>query len=75
MDHHAGILQQRIEILSFRRCRDEASERIRRQQQEQQEADGDQSHHRKHARDDRRGKIAREQRHRTGPSREHQQPE
>ena len=53
----------------------EAQERIGREQQEQQEADRDEPHHREHAREHRRRQVARAQRHRERPAGEHQHPQ
>ena len=75
MEHHAGILQQRIQIAPFGSGRDQPGERVRGEQQEQQEADADQAHHRQHARGQRVGKIARKDRYGAAPAGEHQGPQ
>ncbi len=50
VDHHARVLQQRIQIAPVGRRREQALERIRRRQHEEQEPDADQPHHAEHAR-------------------------
>lgn len=39
MEHHARILQKRVQVGAFRSRREEAGKRIRRHQDEEEEAD------------------------------------
>ncbi|MDQ1093600.1 hypothetical protein QE400_003013 [Xanthomonas sacchari] len=75
MDHQAGILQQRIEIAPFQRCRQQPCERVGGEQQKRQEADADQRQGTDHPRDDLGRQPPRIQRHRAGPQRQDQRPQ
>ncbi len=75
VNDHSGILQQRIQVTPVGRGRQQALERVRREQHEQQEADRNQRHHAENARHHFEGQMAAEQRHRQHPPREHQHPQ
>ncbi len=64
MEGQAGILQHRVEPVAVRRRRTHAQERVRGQQDEQQEADADHALHREHARAQLGRQVVAEQRHR-----------
>ena len=51
MEHHAGVLQQRVQVAAIRRRRKQPVEGVRSQQQKEQEADGDEAHHAQYPRD------------------------
>ncbi len=75
MEHHAGILQQRIQVAAVGRRRKQALERIRREQQEQQEAERDETHHAQHARHHLVGQVAAPERDRHRPCAQHEHPQ
>ena len=45
MDHHARVLQQRIEVAAVGRRGQQALERVRGDEDEEQEAEGEPAHH------------------------------
>ncbi len=69
MEHHAGILQQRIQVAAVRRRREQPVEWIGGEQKEQQKTERDQPHYAQHARDHLIGQMAALQRDRHGPAR------
>jgi hypothetical protein len=75
MKHHAGILQQRVQIPAVSRRREQAIERIGGQQQEQQETQTDQPHDGQNARHHGQRHALAETGHRASPTREHEQPQ
>ena len=75
MEHHARILQQRIQVAAVGRRRKQAVERVRREQHEEQEAEADEAHDAEHARDHLVGQMAAPQRDRDRPPAEHQHPQ
>ena len=75
MQHHAGILQQGVEVLALRSRRDQACKRVGEKQQEQQQAHADPSQHREHARHEGRRQVSAAPGHRQGPAREHELPQ
>ena len=75
MEHHPRILQEGIQVAAFGRRRHQPIEGVRRQQQEEQEADADQTHDREHARHHLLRQVAREQCHREAPAAQHQRPQ
>ena len=60
MDDQAEVLEQRIQILAFRRRRQQALERAGSDQDEQQEAEGDQAERAEDAGDHRFRQLARQ---------------
>ncbi len=75
MDDHAGILQQRIQVLALLGGGNEPLERVRGEEDEEEEARGDEAHDAEHARDEPLGQVAAEDGDRERPSREHQHPQ
>ncbi len=75
MNHHAGILQQRVEIAAVGGGRDQPLERVRREQQEQQESGAQKAHDADHPRHHRVRQAAAENRDGDGPQRQHQHPQ
>ncbi len=59
MNRETRILQQRVQVPTIGRCRDESQERIRRRQREQQEADADEPEHSEYTRSEARRQLAR----------------
>ena len=51
VDHHARVLQQRIQVAAVGGGGQQALERVRGEQHEEQEPDAHQAHHAEHARD------------------------
>ena len=68
MDHHARILQQRVQVAAVERGREEALERVGGEQRESEEAGADQAHDAEHARRDLVGQLARAQGDGEGPA-------
>ena len=75
MDHHPRILQQRIQVASFGRGRHQPVERIRGEEQEEQESHAHPTHHRDHPGEQHRRQVAREERDGERPAGEHQCPQ
>ncbi len=75
MDHHPRVLEQRVELATFGGGRDQAVERVRRREQEEQEAEREQAHHGEDPGRDFLGQVAAEGGDRERPDRQHQQPE
>ena len=75
VQHHAGVLQQRIQVAAVGRGRQQPVEGIRREEQESEESRADQSHHAEHARHYFLGKMRAEEAHRRHPDAEHQRPQ
>ncbi len=75
MEHHAGVLQQRIEVAPLHRAGQQTQERIRCEQHEQQQSGADGPHHAEHARDERQWQAAAEASHGHCPQRQHQRPQ
>ncbi|MNL14517.1 hypothetical protein D3C87_1354610 [compost metagenome] len=75
MEHHAGVLQQRVQVAPLHGRRQQADERVGGEQQEQQEAHADGAQHTDHAGPQRRRQAAAEARHGQRPERQHQRPQ
>ena len=75
MGDHAEILQQRVQIAPLFRGRDQPLERARRQQDEQQESDADQTHHAQDPRHHRLRQMAAEHADGEHPEAQDQQPQ
>ncbi len=75
MDHHARVLQQRIQVASLLGGGDEALEGIGSNQDEEQESQAHEAHDAQHSRDEALGQRAAEDGDREGPPGEHQRPE
>jgi hypothetical protein len=75
MDHHARVLQQRIEVAPVGRRREQAVERVRGEQHEGEEPGADETHDAEHARRHLLGEVGAEEAHRGHPDAEHQAPE
>ena len=75
MDHHAGILQERVQVLSFLGRGNEPFEGIRREQDEEEEPDREQAHHAQDARGEALGQAMRQQRDSERPAVQHEHPE
>ena len=75
MNHHAWVLQQRIEIAAFGCSRYETLERIRCEKQKSEEAHAHQPHHGDDPCEQDGGQVARERAYRKRPSGKHQRPQ
>ena len=75
MEDETGILQQRVEVAAVLRGGKQALERVRCQQNEQEQAAADKTEHAEHAGDHDFGQLAREQRDSHRPAGQHQHPE
>ena len=75
MEHHARVLQQRIEVAALGDRGQQALEGVRGEQHEGVEADADQAHHAENARHHGLRQGAREHAHRQHPDGHHQHPQ
>ncbi|MCY1237629.1 hypothetical protein D9M72_503340 [compost metagenome] len=75
MEHHARVLQQRIEVAPGHCRRQQAHEGVGGKQQEQQEARADRAHHAQHACHRGQRQLAAVVRHRQRPQCQHQRPQ
>ena len=75
VEHHARVLQQRVEVAALGGHREQPVERVGGDQHEQQEADGDEAHHAEHARHHLVGQVLARQRHGDRPPGEHEHPQ
>ncbi len=75
MQDHAPVLQQRIQVITVRRRRDEPRKGVRGGEQEGEEAHRDQAHDAEHTRHHVFRQVAREYRHRRAPETEDQYPQ
>jgi hypothetical protein len=75
VDHHARVLQQRIEVAPIRGRREQALEGVRGEQHEGEETGAHQAEHTEHARGHLVGQVRAEQAHREHPHAEHQTPQ
>jgi hypothetical protein len=75
MQHHAGILQQRVQVAAIGRSRKEALERVRGEQHEGEKTRAQHAHDAEHPRHHVLGQLRAERAHREHPDPEHQAPQ